>query len=128
MQRSEQYNIVRKWLRYIAILLLLVFIKRRIYDRMKPITTVLDEMHKQSYRKVILGNSLVVSIYGNQSKEAAVTASANSWLPGILRLVWNGNYNLASMYPKSPSQMFKEARECGVDQVQGLIPTEGAIF
>ena len=63
VQKSENYGQIRKYLRYIVILLLITFVKKRIYDKMKPITSVLGEMYSKSYRKVILGNMLVISIY-----------------------------------------------------------------
>ena len=52
----------------------------------------------------------------------------HSYLPGFLGMIFRGNYNLASMYPNKPADIYKIAQSANVPHVQGMIPTERTLF
>ena len=96
LKTSKKYSKLRKILKALLTVLLLWILKTRIYDKLLPISKVLEMIKSGSERKVVLGDMIVISC------KRVDKNWTHDWLSGPLGMIWRGNYTLASMYPNKP--------------------------
>ena len=87
----------------ILMLLGLIIIKKYIFNRFTSINQVEKMIKDGKYRKLIIGNILLIALPAGKE--------------------WH-QYNICSMYPKQPINIFKLAEASKVKDITGMVPTE----